>query len=76
MLDFRANKTTIMEHLRDAWAADRRVEWSIWMVYTKVEMPNNYISSGSDEPSHRHRRAPSLYKLGDDVYIQSQFTLL
>ncbi|XP_056167962.1 uncharacterized protein LOC115676395 isoform X1 [Syzygium oleosum] len=60
----RANKTSIMEYLRDAWATDRRAEWSIWMVYTKVEMPLHYIHSGADEPTHR--RVSSLWKLADD----------
>ncbi|XP_057501083.1 uncharacterized protein LOC130785064 isoform X3 [Actinidia eriantha] len=31
----RANETKISEFLRDAWANDRRAEWSIWMVYSK-----------------------------------------
>ncbi|KAK3425674.1 hypothetical protein EUGRSUZ_F02184 [Eucalyptus grandis] len=64
----RANKTSIMEYLRDAWATDRRAEWSIWMVYTKVEMPLHYIHSGADEPTHHgvHRRVSSLWKLADD----------
>nr|GEY79086.1 hypothetical protein [Tanacetum cinerariifolium] len=35
----RANKTKVMDHLRNSYAIDRRAEWSIWMVYSKVEMP-------------------------------------
>lgn len=73
MVIFRANKTSIMEYLRDAWATDRRAEWSIWMVYTKVEMPLQYIHSGADEPTHHgvHRRVSSLWKLADDVLNQN-----
>ncbi|KAK4800864.1 hypothetical protein SAY86_021351 [Trapa natans] len=56
----RANITIIMEYLHDAWAIDRRAEWSIWMVYTKVEMPHQYISSGFIEPSNRKRVLSSL----------------
>ncbi|XP_031377376.1 protein FAM135B-like isoform X1 [Punica granatum] len=63
----RANKTSILDYLRDAWAIDRRAEWSIWMVYTKVEMPHHYISSGSDESSH-HRRVSSLWKMDDPAH--------
>ncbi|XP_027369110.1 protein FAM135B-like isoform X2 [Abrus precatorius] len=64
----RENKTKILEFLHDTWAKDRKAEWSIWMVYSKVEMPHHYINSGSDESSHRgvHRRVSSLWKLSDD----------
>lgn len=70
----RANKTKILEYLRDGWAKDRRAEWSIWMVYSKVEMPHHYINSGMEEPSslairrsNVHKRVSSLWKLADDV---------
>ncbi|GMY17505.1 protein FAM135B-like isoform X1 [Fagus crenata] len=64
----RANERKILEFLRDAWAKDRRAEWSIWMVYSKVEMPHHYINSGGDESSHHgvHKRVSSLWKLTDD----------
>ncbi|CAK9175682.1 unnamed protein product [Ilex paraguariensis] len=63
-----ANKTKVLEVLRDAWANDRRAEWSIWMVYTKVEMPHQYIISEVDESSYHGVRgkAPVLRKLADD----------
>ncbi|XP_061370160.1 uncharacterized protein LOC133312893 isoform X2 [Gastrolobium bilobum] len=65
----RDNKTKILEFLRDTWAKDRKAEWSIWMVYSKVEMPHHYINSGSDESSNRgvHRRVSSLWKLSDEL---------
>ncbi|KAG4931039.1 hypothetical protein AAZX31_17G181500 [Glycine max] len=56
----RDNKTKILEFLHDAWAKDRKAEWSIWMVYSKVEMPHHYINSGV------HRRVSSLWKLPDE----------
>ncbi|KAJ7958857.1 hypothetical protein O6P43_019513 [Quillaja saponaria] len=64
----RANKSKILEFLRDAWAKDRRAEWSIWMVHSKVEMPHHYINSGGDNSSNHgvHRRVSSLWKLADD----------
>lgn len=64
----RANKIKILEYLRDQWAIDRRAEWSIWMVYSKVEMPHQYISSAVDDSSyHRfHGRAPVLRKITED----------
>ncbi|KAF8411625.1 hypothetical protein HHK36_004183 [Tetracentron sinense] len=52
----RANKTQILEFLRDAWANDRRAEWSIWMLYSKVQMPHHYLSTGVDESSHHSLR--------------------
>ncbi|KAK3000770.1 hypothetical protein RJ639_020617, partial [Escallonia herrerae] len=56
----RGNKTKVLEFLRDAWANDRRAEWSIWMVYSKVEMPHQYISSEVDESTYYgvHGKAP------------------
>ncbi|KAJ4701539.1 hypothetical protein OWV82_024770 [Melia azedarach] len=63
----RANNRKILKYLRDTWAKDRRAEWSIWMVYSKVEMPHHYLNSGIDE-SHNgvHKRVSSLLKLNDD----------
>ncbi|RDY12987.1 hypothetical protein CR513_02150, partial [Mucuna pruriens] len=64
----RDNKTDILQFLRDTWAKDRKAEWSIWMVYSNVDLPHHYINSGSDESSHRgvHRRVSSLWKLPDE----------
>ncbi|XP_038704395.1 protein FAM135B-like isoform X3 [Tripterygium wilfordii] len=64
----RANKTRLLQFLRDTWAKDRRTEWSIWMVYSKVEMPHHYISSGAEESSHHGvKRVSTLWKLPDDT---------
>ncbi|CAL0305626.1 unnamed protein product [Lupinus luteus] len=64
----RDNKTKILEFLHDAWAKDRKAEWSIWMVYSTVEMPHHYINSGSDESSNQggHKRVPSVVKSPDE----------
>ncbi|CAN0843296.1 Protein FAM135B [Linum grandiflorum] len=63
----RENKIQILEFLRDGWSKNRRVEWSIWMVYSKVDMPHHYISSGNDETSHSvPRRVAALWKLAVD----------
>lgn len=59
-----------MEVLHDAWAKDRKTEWSIWMVYAKSEMPQHHINGSSDETTTHHvghRRGSSLWKLSDDV---------
>lgn len=65
----RANKTKIMEYLRESWANDRRIEWSIWMVHSKVEMPHHFISSRGDEVSLHgglRGKVSVLRKLADD----------
>ncbi|KAL9240244.1 hypothetical protein vseg_014488 [Gypsophila vaccaria] len=65
----RANKTKITEYLRESWANDRKTEWSIWMVYSKVEMPHHYISSRGDEAFHHgglRGKGSVLRKLIDD----------
>ncbi|XP_029126722.1 protein FAM135B isoform X2 [Cajanus cajan] len=65
----RDNRTKILGFLRDAWVKDRKVEWSIWMLYSKVEMPHQYINNNnkSDESSNRvHRRVSTLWKLPDE----------
>ncbi|XP_077248667.1 uncharacterized protein LOC143888200 [Tasmannia lanceolata] len=64
----RANRTRILEHLRDTWAHDRKAEWSIWMVHSKVEIPHRYLRSG-DEPSSHHSilgRASIPHRSSDD----------
>lgn len=65
----RVNGKKILEFLREAWANDRRAEWSIWMVYSKVEMPHHYLSSGVNDSSYHGARAkvPIIRKLTDDV---------
>lgn len=71
----RANKTKILEILRDTWASDRKAEWSIWMVYSKIEMPNQYISSDIDGASQQalRRKALVLRKLNEDVIAYSLY---
>ncbi|KAL0748203.1 hypothetical protein Bca101_030205 [Brassica carinata] len=67
----RDNNTKILEYLRDVWRKDRRAEWSIWMVYSKVEMPHHFINSGmSDIINHSaHKRASSVLKLTDPAQL-------
>ncbi|XP_027940471.1 protein FAM135B-like isoform X2 [Vigna unguiculata] len=64
----RDNKIKILEFLHETWAKDRKAEWSIWMVYSKVEMPHHYINSQSDESPHRaaNKRISSMWKLPDE----------
>ncbi|KAF8110045.1 hypothetical protein N665_0088s0057 [Sinapis alba] len=66
----RENNTKILEYLRDIWTKDRRAEWSIWMVYSKVEMPHHFISGMDDTSNHSsHKRATSVLKLNDPAQV-------
>ncbi|CAF1924586.1 protein FAM135B isoform X1 [Brassica napus] len=67
----RENNTKILEYLRDTWRRDRRAEWSIWMVYSKVEMPHHFISGMYDTSNHSsHKRATtSVLKLNDPAQV-------
>ncbi|XP_068660095.1 uncharacterized protein [Aristolochia californica] len=49
----RVNGKRILEYLRNVWANDRRAEWSIWMVHSKIEIPAHYLGA-ADEPTHRN----------------------
>ncbi|XP_050232196.1 uncharacterized protein LOC126680935 [Mercurialis annua] len=69
----RANKTKILEFLRDGWADGRRAEWSIWMIHSKVEMPLDYLNSRIDAPSFNlHGKSLSHWNFsGDPVQTAS-----
>jgi len=68
----RENKTKILEFLRKSWAIDRRTEWSIWMVYSKVAMPHQYMHNkveGTSLHHSLHRSSLNTRRLIDDVII-------
>uniref|UniRef100_A0A2P2MUS7 Protein FAM135B n=1 Tax=Rhizophora mucronata TaxID=61149 RepID=A0A2P2MUS7_RHIMU len=56
----RSNKTKILEFLYDAWAEDRIAEWSIWVVYSKDEVPHHYMSTSADDSSFHRPQLKSL----------------
>lgn len=65
----RENKTKILEFLRKSWAIDRRTEWSIWMVYSKVAMPHQYMHNkveGTSLHHSLHRSSLNTRRLIDD----------
>ncbi|KAL5703685.1 hypothetical protein ACHQM5_022210 [Ranunculus cassubicifolius] len=70
----RSNTAEVLEFLRDAWANDRRAEWSIWMVYSKVDMPHHVLRSGLSESSHSRSRSLITRKLKDDVNFSQTAT--
>ena len=64
----RANKTGILERLHDVWANDRRAEWSIWIVSSKVEMHHQCIGSEVDDSNNGVlAKTPALQKITEDV---------
>ncbi|TKY59556.1 FAM135B protein [Spatholobus suberectus] len=65
----RENKTKILEFLRKTWVIDRRTEWSIWMIYSKVAMPYQNMSNGVEGTSLAHgihRSSISTRRFPDD----------
>ncbi|KAG8088778.1 hypothetical protein GUJ93_ZPchr0011g27390 [Zizania palustris] len=50
----RTNKIKILDHLRSIWDADRKSEWSIFIVHSKVDIPHRYLRSLSGKSSPRH----------------------
>jgi hypothetical protein len=69
----RINKTKILDYLHDVWAIDRKAEWSIWTVHSKIEIPHRYLRSMNDDSSHRHSllRVSGSRKFHDDVIALS-----
>ncbi|KAJ1255243.1 hypothetical protein BS78_K274300 [Paspalum vaginatum] len=63
----RINKTKILDYLHDVWAIDRKAEWSIWTVHSKIEIPHRYLRSTSDDSSrHSILRVSGSRKFHDD----------
>ncbi|XLT88850.1 uncharacterized protein [Arachis hypogaea] len=62
----RENKTKIMEFLRNSWANERRTEWSIWMVYSKVAMPHQPKINGVERTLLHHGARGNTRRLTDD----------
>ncbi|XP_051123145.1 uncharacterized protein LOC127246018 isoform X2 [Andrographis paniculata] len=63
----RVNAKKVLRYLYHQWRVERKAEWSIWMVYTKVEMPHQYISS-SVHTSYQglHGKLPIPQKIDGD----------
>ncbi|KAI0507757.1 hypothetical protein KFK09_013885 [Dendrobium nobile] len=63
----RAHRIKIIEHLHSTWTADRKAEWSIWMVHSKIEIPHRYLRSNSNDSSQRSALGKAAQrKYGDD----------
>lgn len=66
---YRINRFKIVDYLHDVWANDRKTEWSIWTVHSKIEIPHRYLRSGTDESSHRNSigKMVASRKIPEDV---------
>jgi len=65
----------ILEYLYDAWAVDRKAEWSIWMVHSKIDIPQRYLRNADDDSSHRNSLGKVTRKSTDEV-IYYEFRIL
>lgn len=68
-LPSRANRMKILEYLYDAWAVDRKAEWSIWMVYSKIDMPHRYLRSAAEESSYRNALGKVVTRKSNDEVV-------
>lgn len=61
----------ILEYLRSQWVIDRKSEWSMWIVHTKVKMPEQYVGCWVDESSYHpvHGRPAIPQKITGDVIV-------
>ncbi|KAJ6817173.1 putative polygalacturonase [Iris pallida] len=70
----RINRMKILEYLYDAWAIDRKAEWSIWMVHSKVEIPHRYLRSSAEDSSHRNSLGKVASRKSNDDQAQNATT--
>ncbi|KAL6658353.1 hypothetical protein ACP70R_003939 [Stipagrostis hirtigluma subsp. patula] len=50
----RINRIKILNYLHAVWDVDRKAEWSIWIIHSKIEIPHRYLRSVTDSSSPRH----------------------
>ncbi|PKA61523.1 hypothetical protein AXF42_Ash018810 [Apostasia shenzhenica] len=67
----RANRIKIIEHLCNAWALDRKTEWSIWMVHSKIKVPHRYLRSNSNDSPQRNALGKAFPRKSNDDPAQS-----
>jgi len=67
----------ILQYLYDAWAVDRKTEWSIWMVHSKIDIPHRYLKSADDDSSYRNLLGKVVTrKSNDEVSLYFNYHLL
>ncbi|OEL21806.1 Protein FAM135A [Dichanthelium oligosanthes] len=56
----RMHRVKILDYLHDIWDFDRKAEWSIWIIHSKIEIPHRYLRSmTNDSPRHLLRISSS-----------------
>jgi len=50
----RRYRTEIMEYLRGVWAEDRSTEWSMWLVHSKLDIPQQNSTNGDVEDNAQY----------------------
>ncbi|CAL4985765.1 unnamed protein product [Urochloa decumbens] len=56
----RTHRVKILDYLHDIWNFDRKAEWSIWIIHSKIEIPHRYLRSmNGDSPRHLIRISSS-----------------
>ncbi|KAJ1274456.1 hypothetical protein BS78_05G062900 [Paspalum vaginatum] len=45
----REHRVKILDYLHAIWDADRKAEWSIWIIHSKIEIPHRYLRSMADD---------------------------
>ncbi|KAK3119825.1 hypothetical protein QOZ80_9AG0675890 [Eleusine coracana subsp. coracana] len=63
----RINRIKILDYLHAIWDDNRKTEWSIWIIHSKIEIPHRYLRSMTNDSSPRHLlRISSSRKLHQD----------
>lgn len=66
----RINRVKILEHLLGVWAMDRKIDWSIWVVHSKMDVLSHYLRNGSNESSHHNITGKvAVRKANDEVFV-------
>ena len=64
----RDHKTRVLKQLHDTWANDRRAEWSIWIVSSKVDVLHQNVGSQVDDSNNGVLgKSSALPKITEDV---------
>jgi len=58
------------------WDIDRKAEWSIWIIHSKIEIPHRYLRSmNEDSPRHLIRISSSRKVHHDVITFSWMFTI-
>ncbi|AQK58891.1 uncharacterized protein [Zea mays] len=62
----RTHKDKVMGYLHDMWDINRKAEWSIWIIHSKIEIPHRYLRSMNDDSPRHLIRISSSRKVHHD----------